>query len=63
MHQMLTVGIKSSHESRLRQNISSGLHALRCVVGMKIAVMIYICSRREHESGRAEAATKMQDRR
>jgi len=30
---------------------------------MKIAVIIHICSRREHESGRAEAATKMQDRR
>lgn len=54
---MLTIGIKGGHESKPRQNISSGFCALRCAVGMEMAGIIHIYSWREYEFGRAEAAT------
>lgn len=59
--QMLTIGIKGGHESRLRQSISSGLCALRCTLGMDITIIIHIYSWREYEFGGVETATKTQE--
>ena len=58
---MGTVGINSSHGSRLRQNIFFRALCPKKVVGMNVAVIIHIYSRREFVSGRAKAATKTQE--